>query len=78
MPGAGRIRDDDGMTKPDTRKGDRSATKVRAVRVSDDVWEAALEKAAANGESVSDVVRAALIEYAGLEGATGIVGRRDR
>ncbi|MFC7726175.1 hypothetical protein ACFQW6_13740 [Nocardioides sp. GCM10028917] len=50
------------MTKPDTRKGDRSATKVRAVRVSDDVGEAPLEKAAENGETVADVVRAALIE----------------
>ena len=44
------------MPKPDTQ-GDRSATKVRAVRVSDEVWQAALEKAAENGETVSDVVR---------------------
>ena len=66
------------MSKPDTRKGDRSATKVRAVRVSDDVWEAALAKAAENGETVADVVRAALIDYAGLKDATGVVGRRDR
>lgn len=66
------------MTKPDTRKGDRSATKVRAVRVSDDVWDAALAKAAANGETVSDVVRAALVEYAGLKDVSGVVGRRDR
>lgn len=67
------------MTKPDTRKGDRSATKVRTVRVSDEVWEAALAKAAANGETVADVVRAALIEYAGLpKGTPGVVGRADR
>lgn len=66
------------MTKRDTRKGDRAATKMRAVRVSDEVWQAAQEKAAANGETVADVVRAALIEYAGLEGTTGVVGRRDR
>jgi NRPS condensation-like uncharacterized protein len=66
------------MAAPDTRKGDRSATKVRAVRVSDDVWEAALARAAENGETVADVVRAALIEYAGLKDTTGVVGRRDR
>lgn len=66
------------MATADQRKGDRSATKVRAVRVSDDVWEAALAKAAANGETVSDVVRAALIEYTGAQNTTGVVGRRDR
>jgi NRPS condensation-like uncharacterized protein len=66
------------MSKPDTRKGDRSATKVRAVRVSDDVWDAALAKATENGETVADVVRAALIDYAGLKDTTGVVGRADR
>lgn len=66
------------MSKPDTRKGDRSATKVRAVRVSDEVWDAALEKAASNGETVADIVRAALIDYVGLKDTTGVVGRRDR
>ncbi|WP_298746936.1 hypothetical protein [uncultured Serinicoccus sp.] len=66
------------MSNPDTRMGDRSATKVRSVRVSDDVWEAALAKAAENGETVAEAVRAALIEYVGLEGTTGVVGRRDR
>ncbi len=48
------------------------------MRVSDDVWEAALAKAAENGETVAEAVRAALIEYVGLEGTTGVVGRRDR
>lgn len=72
------VRDDGAMAPPDTRKGDRSATKVRAVRVSDEVWDAALAKAAENGETVADVIRAALIDYAGLEGTTGVVGRRDR
>ncbi|MQW77314.1 hypothetical protein GHK92_15680 [Nocardioides sp. dk4132] len=67
------------MTKPDTRKGDQSATKVRAVRVSDDIiWEAALAKAAENGGTAADVVRSALIDYAGLEDTTGVVGRRHR
>lgn len=32
------------MAKPDTRKGDRSATKVRPVWLSDDVWKAALAR----------------------------------
>lgn len=64
-------------SKPDTRKGDRSATKVRAVRVSDEVWDAALAKAAENGETVAQVVRAALVKYVGLKGASGLVGRTD-
>ena len=64
--------------KGDKRKGDRSATKVRAIRVSDDLWEAAQRKAKANGESVADVIRTALIKYTGLKGTTGVVGRRDR
>lgn len=64
--------------RSNARKGDRSATKVRAVRVSDDVWEAAQRKATENGESVSDVIRRALVDYAGLTETTGIVGRADR
>lgn len=64
--------------QPDARKGDRSATKLRAVRVSDDLWNAALSKAAENGESLSGVIRRALIAYTGLQGTTGVVGRVDR
>lgn len=35
----------------------------RAVRVPDDLWQAALAKAHANGETLSDVVRRALERY---------------
>lgn len=35
-------------------------TPARAVRISDDLWEAAQEVAAADGETVSDLVRSGL------------------
>lgn len=35
----------------------------RAIRIPDDLWAAALAKAAERGETVSDVVRAALARY---------------
>lgn len=38
-------------------------TKIRAVRVPDDLWEAAQTVAAERGESVSDEIRAALERY---------------
>ena len=66
------------MTRPDLRRGDRSATRIRTVRVSDDVWVPALAKAAANGETVAQVIRAALIDYVGLLNVTGVIGRADR
>jgi hypothetical protein len=59
----------------DPRKKDRSATRVRAVRVSDEVWEAALDKAKANGETVAEVVRAALVKYVGAKVASPVHGR---
>lgn len=39
-------------------------TRLRNVRVPDEVWQAAKERAEENGETVSDVVRRALEEYA--------------
>lgn len=72
------------MSKPDTRyaqTGDRAADGVSShtFRCSDEVWTAATEKAAQNGEKVSDVIRRALIAYAGLpEETPGVVGRKDR
>ncbi|MBB3044901.1 negative regulator of replication initiation [Nocardioides soli] len=44
-------------------------TTNRVIRVSDELWEAAKRKAAENGEKISDVVRRALREYAGLADA---------
>lgn len=38
-------------------------TPNRVVRVPDDLWEAAQTAAAANGETVSIVIRAALADY---------------
>lgn len=38
-------------------------TTLRNVRVPDEIWDAAKEQAEANGETVSDVVRRALVEY---------------
>jgi predicted DNA-binding protein len=38
-------------------------TTPRAIRIPDDLWEAALAKAEANGETVSDIVRRALERY---------------
>jgi len=38
-------------------------TPRRTIRVADDLWEQAAAKAAANGESVSDVIRRALLRY---------------
>jgi len=35
----------------------------RAIRIPDDLWAEALAKAAERGETVSDVVRAALARY---------------
>lgn len=65
------------MTEP--RKGDRSRTKNRVVRVSDEVWDAAKSRAEANGETVSDVIRRALVDYAQLPNDTaGVLGRADR
>lgn len=62
----------------DTRKGDRSRTKNRVVRVTDEIWDAAKVKAEANGETISDVIRASLATYAGLKDAPGVYGRADR
>lgn len=41
----------------------RATNPARAVRVEDELWEAAKAKAAERGESVSDVIRKALERY---------------
>lgn len=38
-------------------------TPHRTVRIADDVWQPAMERAAENDETVSEVVRRALVEY---------------
>ena len=38
-------------------------TPLRNVRVADDLWRAAMDKAAARGETLSDVIRKALERY---------------
>jgi Mn-dependent DtxR family transcriptional regulator len=57
------------------RKGDRSRTNNRVVRVSDDLWDAAKAKAEQQGERISDVIRRALADYVGNPNATGVHGR---
>lgn len=49
-------------TIPDVRNAEQ--TPRRTVRVSNEVWDAAAAKAEEKGETVSDVVRRALIAYA--------------
>lgn len=44
----------------------RSATPARHLRIADDIWDAASDRAVLNGETVSDVVRRALADYADL------------
>jgi hypothetical protein len=39
-------------------------TPMRSLRISDDVWLPAMEATEREGETVSDVVRRALVEYA--------------
>lgn len=41
----------------------RPGTTARSVRVEDALWHAALARAAERGESVSDVIRRALVRY---------------
>lgn len=41
----------------------KDALRARAVRVDDELWSAALDAATRNGETVSDVIRAALGAY---------------
>jgi predicted HicB family RNase H-like nuclease len=40
-----------------------ATTKIRGVRIDDELWEAAQEKAAKRRESVADVIRRALLDY---------------
>lgn len=71
----------DGAMGDDKRKayGKDDATKTRVVRVTDEIWEAAMARAKKEGIPLSDVIRKALIEYAGLPSNTpGVVGRADR
>jgi Arc/MetJ-type ribon-helix-helix transcriptional regulator len=46
-------------------------TPLRNIRVSDDLWTAALVQADARGESLSEVIRRALRDYITEETATG-------
>jgi hypothetical protein len=53
-------------------------TPNRVVRVSDDVWSTAAKKAQREGLSMIELVRKLLADYAGMKGATGVMGRADR
>jgi hypothetical protein len=41
----------------------RTRTPTRAIRISDELWQAAQARAAENGEYVTDVIRRALERY---------------
>lgn len=51
------------MTEKKRGRPKTGETKIRGVRVPDEVWEAAKEKAADEGKSVSDVVNGCLRRY---------------
>lgn len=53
-------------------------TRGHTIRISDDVWEAAEQRAERDGVAVSTIVRQSLIAYLGLTGTRGVVGREDR
>lgn len=50
---------------------DVPTTKIRSVRVDDDLWEAAARVAARKRESLADVIRRALLDYAAGELGAG-------
>lgn len=55
-----------GMRKPKRSRhhnGPVPVTKIRTVRVDDELWEAAQARAADRRESVADVIRRALLAY---------------
>lgn len=62
----------------DPRRGkDRGATKVRAFRISDELWDAVLEKAKADagaGVTTSDAVRTAFAAYVDKPEISGLAG----
>lgn len=60
------------MAKP--RNTDRGATKVKGVRVSDELWDRAAEVAEANGSNRSDEIRRLLAEYVGDPSLSGLAG----
>lgn len=53
------------MSREDRRQGTIPA---RSARVADELWNAAMARAAQRGETVSDVVRRALRRYVGRAG----------
>ncbi|MBZ5737518.1 hypothetical protein [Nocardioides mangrovi] len=54
-------------------------TTARAVRISDEVWDAAQTRAKGDGVTTTDVVRRALVEYLGLPSeTTGFASDRQR
>lgn len=44
----------------------RGSTPVRTIRVPNDLWDAALAATVTRGDTISDVVRRALVEYVGM------------
>lgn len=51
------------LTVPQMAPISQGETPIRTVRVSDELWEAAIRAANDNGETISDVIRRALEVY---------------
>ena len=60
------------VAKP--RNTDRGATKVKGLRVSDELWDRVAEVAEANGSNRSDEIRRLLAEYVGDPSLSGLAG----
>jgi hypothetical protein len=52
----------------------RTRTPTRAIRISDELWQAAQARAAENGEYVTDVIRRALERYTKKGSGTRVNG----
>lgn len=51
------------LGRPKKREEDKYRTPIRTFRLEDDVWRSAKARAFRNGETVSDVIRRALVAY---------------
>lgn len=52
-----------GLPQEAAKAEPKGPTKIRTIRISDELWEAAQAEAAERGESVTDAIRRALVRY---------------
>lgn len=60
--------------RADLPEVDMAATPLRAVRISDSIWLAAQRTASSNNETLTDVIRDALIHYASRDESHRVSG----